>query len=91
MLQPASLEAMLRPGVPGSTEGSPHYGLGVGVKPTPYGTSYGHTGSMPGYGSAMAYYPSLKLSVAVMANRDEGWDRSAALQALISVVAPPKE
>ncbi|HEU4598076.1 MAG TPA: serine hydrolase domain-containing protein [Pyrinomonadaceae bacterium] len=44
------------------------YGLGVIIRPTPHGISYGHSGFFPGYLTEMAYFPELKTAIAVQVN-----------------------
>ncbi len=44
------------------------YGLAVGIRETPFGLSYGHGGSIPGYRSSVAYYPEHKVAVAIQVN-----------------------
>ena len=44
------------------------YGLGVIVRDTPAGVTYGHSGFFPGYLSEMRYWPSSGIAVAVMTN-----------------------
>ena len=44
------------------------YGLGVIIRQTPAGTSYGHSGFFPGYMTDMMYFPEQKIAVAVQVN-----------------------
>lgn len=44
------------------------YGLGVIIRPTPLGVSYGHSGFFPGYMTEMIYLPKYKMSLAVQIN-----------------------
>ena len=44
------------------------YGLGVIIRQTPSGTSYGHSGFFPGYMTDMMYFPDQKVAVAVQVN-----------------------
>ena len=44
------------------------YGLGVIIRPSPLGITYGHSGFMPGYMTELLYFPDLKVSVAVQVN-----------------------
>ncbi len=48
------------------------YGLAVQIRPTNWGTSYGHEGWYPGYLSAMEYFPERKVAIAVQFNTDIG-------------------
>ncbi len=47
------------------------YGLGVDVRDTPYGVSYGHVGEFPGFASDMEYFPKHHLGVAMQFNTDD--------------------
>lgn len=60
---------------PGSLTGKPaqlgpeaKYGLGVIIRPTAHGISYGHSGFFPGYVTEMMYFPQYKFAVAVQVN-----------------------
>ena len=44
------------------------YGLGVIVRPTAHGITYGHSGFMPGYQTDVMYFPQLKSAIAVQVN-----------------------
>lgn len=44
------------------------YGLGVIIRQTRAGTSYGHSGFFPGYMTDMMYFPEHKIAVAVQVN-----------------------
>jgi D-alanyl-D-alanine carboxypeptidase len=44
------------------------YGLGVIIRPTPFGITYGHSGFFPGYMTDMMYFPDKKISIAVQVN-----------------------
>lgn len=44
------------------------YGLGVIIRKTAAGTSYGHSGFFPGYMTDMMYFPHKKIAVAVQVN-----------------------
>lgn len=44
------------------------YGLGVIIRPTALGTTYGHSGFFPGYMTDMMYFPEQKIAVAVQVN-----------------------
>lgn len=47
------------------------YGLGVILRPTSLGKSYGHSGFFPGYMTEMMYWPDAKVAVAVQVNTSE--------------------
>ncbi len=44
------------------------YGLGVIIRPTPKGVTYGHSGFFPGYFTDMMYFPKEKIAIAVQVN-----------------------
>lgn len=48
------------------------YGLGVIIRKTAVGTSYGHSGFFPGYMTDMMYFPEHKIAVAVQVNTSVG-------------------
>lgn len=50
------------------------YGLGVIIRKTAAGTSYGHSGFFPGYMTDMMYFPEQKIAVAVQVNTSVGQD-----------------
>jgi D-alanyl-D-alanine carboxypeptidase len=67
-LLPQVLEGVAAPMLGGETR----YGLGVIIRKTPQGTSYGHSGFFPGYMTDMMYFPDLKIAVAVQVNTSVG-------------------
>lgn len=64
---PSLLKEMLD-GVPAKLGPEAKYGLGVIIRPTPLGVSYGHSGFFPGYLTEMMYFPDHQLAVAVQVN-----------------------
>lgn len=46
------------------------YGMGSFIYQTNVGTAYGHTGTMPGFNSIMAYFPDRKIAIALQINCD---------------------
>jgi D-alanyl-D-alanine carboxypeptidase len=67
------------------------YGLGVIIRKTTLGTSYGHSGFFPGYMTDMMYFPEHKVAVAVQVNtsvgRSLGKPLSRVLVEVIEVIA----
>ena len=61
------LSEMLK-GVPARLGPEAKYGLGVIIRPTPLGITYGHSGFFPGYLTEMMYFPEHKLAIAVQVN-----------------------
>ena len=64
----ASLLPEMLNGVPARLGRDTKYGLGVIIRPTPAGLTYGHSGFFPGYMTDMMYFPEHKISVAVQVN-----------------------
>ena len=64
----ASLMDDLLDGVPAKLGPETKYGLGVIIRPTQHGVTYGHSGFMPGYQTDVMYFPELKASIAVQVN-----------------------
>lgn len=67
-----AFDASLRPafldGVPARLGPESKYGLGVIIRPSPIGITYGHSGFMPGYQTELLYFPDLRTSIAVQVN-----------------------
>ena len=63
-----TMTARLLEGVPSKLGPEAKYGLGVIIRPSPLGITYGHSGFMPGYQTELIYFPDLKASVAVQVN-----------------------
>jgi D-alanyl-D-alanine carboxypeptidase len=67
------------------------YGLGVIIRPTALGVSYGHSGFFPGYVTEMMYFPEHKFAVAVQINtsapRDGGKPLSRFVSDLAAIIA----
>jgi len=64
---PAMVPVMLE-GVPARLGPNTKYGLGVIIRPTPAGLTYGHSGFFPGYVTDMMYFPEHKIAIAVQVN-----------------------
>ena len=64
----AAMMATLLDGVPARLGPESKYGLGVIIRPSPLGITYGHSGFMPGYQTELVYFPELKTSIAVQVN-----------------------
>lgn len=90
----ASMRAKLFEGVPANTGPNEQYGLGVQIRETKWGRSYGHGGWFPGYLSEMEYYPDLGLAVAVQFNTDDGRRIGARthgiIEQIVGVLAPSR-
>ena len=64
----ASLVPVMLDGVPARLGPEAKYGLGVIIRPTRAGLTYGHSGFFPGYMTDMMYFPEHKFAVAVQVN-----------------------
>lgn len=60
-------------------------GAGVGIQPTPFGPAWGHGGTIPGYTTAMNYFPDLGLAIAIQTNAG-AFQRLASQLALIDAL-----
>lgn len=67
----SGMARQMKQGVPAKTGRDHRYGLGLQIRPTPYGTSYGHSGWFPGYLSEMEYFADRGVSIAVQVNADD--------------------
>jgi D-alanyl-D-alanine carboxypeptidase len=65
----------------------PKYGLGVQIRDTEWGPSYGHGGWFPGYRTEVAYFPNQKAAVAVQFNTDVGPSLKKGVSAYLADVA----
>jgi D-alanyl-D-alanine carboxypeptidase len=65
---PSSVMDDLFDGIPARLGPETKYGLGVMIRSTPLGVTYGHSGFMPGYQTDVMYFPEMKLAIAVQVN-----------------------
>ena len=63
------------------------YGLGVIIRDTPLGTTWGHSGFFPGYLTEMRYYPEQRIAVAVQVNNSNGRTLGRPLGAILHDLA----
>jgi len=63
-----SLLAEMLDGAPAKLGPDSKYGLGVIIRPTALGISYGHSGFFPGYLTEMLYFPTRQFAVALQVN-----------------------
>jgi D-alanyl-D-alanine carboxypeptidase len=83
----ASLMAALLDGVPARLGLGASYGLGVILRPTVLGITYGHSGFMPGYQTEMMYFPLLRTAIAVQVNTSAPRSTGRPLAAFITEFA----
>lgn len=91
-----SMMAPFLDGVPAKLGPESKYGLGVIIRPSPAGLTYGHSGFMPGYQTELVYFPEMKVSIAVQVNSSAPRSTGKALRAyaidfasIIKSSAPP--
>jgi D-alanyl-D-alanine carboxypeptidase len=72
---PDSLLPVMLDAVPAKLGPNVKYGLGVIVRPSPLGETWGHSGFFPGYATDMVYVPSLKVAVAFQVNQTDPYPR----------------
>jgi D-alanyl-D-alanine carboxypeptidase len=70
VLRPFTMNWLLD-AVPAKTGPGDRYGLGVQVRDSPWGTTYGHGGFFPGYLSEVEYFPQHRAAIAVQFNTDD--------------------
>ena len=70
-LLPPDMQKEMLTGVPAKTGRDHQYGLGVQIRPTAYGVSWGHGGWFPGYLSETEYFPEKEVAIAVQINTDD--------------------
>src|SRR5687768_1345623 len=64
----SSMVPVMLDGVPAKLGPNVKYGLGVIIRPTAAGLTYGHSGFFPGYITDMMYFPEKKIAIAVQVN-----------------------
>lgn len=67
----ASELAEMEKGVPAKTGKGDEYGLGVQIRHTDFGVTYGHGGWFPGYLSEMEYFTEYHVAIAMQINTDD--------------------
>jgi D-alanyl-D-alanine carboxypeptidase len=83
----ASLMDDLLDGVTAKLGPETKYGLGVIIRPTAHGITYGHSGFMPGYQTDVMYFPELKTAIAVQVNSSAPKSTGRALRAFVTEFA----
>ena len=64
------------------------YGLGVIIRPSPLGLTYGHSGFMPGYQTELVYFPESRVSIAVQVNTSTGRSPRGVALELARILTP---
>ncbi len=72
---PEAMLPRMLDGVPARLGPNVRYGLGVMIRPTPLGPSWGHSGFFPGYATEMTYFPMSRIAVAVQVNLTDPYPR----------------
>jgi D-alanyl-D-alanine carboxypeptidase len=62
-------------GVPARLGRDVRYGLGVMLRPTALGVTWGHGGFFPGYATELLYFPDLKIAAAIHTNVTDPYPR----------------
>jgi D-alanyl-D-alanine carboxypeptidase len=70
-------------GVPARLGPESKYGLGVIIRPSPLGITYGHSGFMPGYQTELVYFPEMKTCIAVQVNSSAPRSTGKSLRAFV--------
>lgn len=63
------------------------YGLGIIIRPTPQGITYGHSGFFPGYLTELFYFPDRKLCIALQCNSSDFKNLKIGLQRVLMEIA----
>ena len=66
---------MVDAAVPARLGANVKYGLGVMVRPTALGETWGHSGFFPGYATELLYFPGLKIAAAIQVNGTDPYPR----------------
>jgi D-alanyl-D-alanine carboxypeptidase len=86
VVAPALMKELLA-GVPARLGPETKYGLGVILRPTALGETYGHSGFMPGYQTDVMYFPRLKAAIAVQVNSSAPKSTGRPLRSFVTELA----
>ncbi len=75
----AALLPRMLDGVPARLGPNARYGLGVIIRQSPHGETWGHSGFFPGYATELVYLPDAKVAVAIQVNVTDPYPRGLAL------------
>jgi len=67
----SSTRRLMMKGIPANTGREHQYGLGLQIRPSNFGPSYGHGGWFPGYLTEVEYFPEKDITIAVQCNTDD--------------------
>lgn len=73
-------------GVASKTGPGHKYGLGLMIRPTKFGESFGHDGWFPGYMTTVQHFPKQKITICVMAGTDDRAKLGLPLQKWLELV-----
>jgi D-alanyl-D-alanine carboxypeptidase len=71
----AALLPRMLDGVPARLGRDVRYGLGVMLRPTALGVTWGHSGFFPGYATELLYFPELRIAAAIQVNATAPYPR----------------
>ncbi len=79
-----TMVSLMVDGVPAKLGPNVKYGLGVIIRPTPAGLTYGHSGFFPGYLTDVMYFPAQKIAIAVQVNTSVGQSLAQPLSRILT-------
>lgn len=87
-----SARRLMLDAVPARLGPNVRYGLGVMVRPTPVGESWGHSGFFPGYATELHHLPALGVTVALQVNVTDPYPRTmnALVGRVLEALAAPR-
>ena len=71
----ALVRRMVDAAVPARLGPNVRYGLGVMLRPTALGETWGHSGFFPGYATELLYFPELRVAAAIQVNGTDPYPR----------------
>jgi len=82
-----ALKAEMLDGMPAKLGKDTKYGLGVIIRTTPLGTTYGHSGFFPGYLAELVYFPDYGISIAILTNTSDVKNLKLGLNRITTILA----
>jgi D-alanyl-D-alanine carboxypeptidase len=86
VIDPSLMDDLLN-GVPAKLGPETSYGLGVIIRPTALGQTYGHSGFMPGYQTDVMYFKDLQVAIAVQVNSSAPKSTGRPLRSFVTELA----